>query len=255
MIHTFREVRPSFTSLTRALYQVSDFKIKTVKGFVQTCHGLLGNISTRSSQGKTLGMNSLPGILSMLSNSVPCVAGLPPWDALAVSVQRARVGAAKPWDQKQGIGVKRCGSAWGMISIVWFRAGNWCWGESISPLRRDWLAIPMLMFSSMPYVTPSWGAPDTDPRYAGIDSMVLLEETMEMVRCKGCRPINLDATVFAQAPKLSPYRDAIEARLSLPLGIGTDRINIKATTTEGLGIIGSEAGMGAMAVILLESTP
>ena len=97
--------------------------------------------------------------------------------------------------------------------------------------------------------------PDTDPRYAGIDSMVLLEETMEMVRCKGCRPINLDATVFAQAPKLSPYRDAIEARLSLPLGIGTDRINIKATTTEGLGIIGSEAGMGAMAVILLESTP
>ena len=94
--------------------------------------------------------------------------------------------------------------------------------------------------------------PDTDPRYENIDSMVLLGETIKMVRHKTFRPINLDATIFAQSPKLFPYRGAMEARLSETLGIEANRINIKATTTEGLGIIGSNAGMGAMAVVLLD---
>lgn len=94
--------------------------------------------------------------------------------------------------------------------------------------------------------------PDTDPRLEGIDSMKLLSRTVEMVREKGYAVVNADITVFAQAPKLAPYRDRIRANVARGLEIETDRVNIKATTTEGLGPMGRGEGIGAMCAALIE---
>jgi len=94
--------------------------------------------------------------------------------------------------------------------------------------------------------------PDTDPEYQDIYSIKLLERSYEMVREKGFSLINLDATVFAQAPKLSPYREAMQNKLAQTIKVEPDRINIKATTTEGLGMIGKGDGLGAMGIVLLD---
>ncbi len=94
--------------------------------------------------------------------------------------------------------------------------------------------------------------PDTDSRYKDISSLVLLESTRAMVRKTGYRVVNIDATVFAQAPKIAPYRIAIQKSIASALRIEIDAVNIKATTTEGLGTIGEGEGIGAMCVALLE---
>lgn len=95
--------------------------------------------------------------------------------------------------------------------------------------------------------------PDTNSRYKDIDSTRLLIETLEKVRAAGFHTIiNLDATIFAQQPKISPFRLTIKHNLAQALGIEPQRVNIKATTTEGLGMIGNEEGIGAMAVVLIE---
>lgn len=93
--------------------------------------------------------------------------------------------------------------------------------------------------------------PDTDERFKGIYSIDLLRRTIGMVHEKGMSLINMDATVFAQAPKLCPYRDAMQRRMAEALRITPDRINIKATTTEGLGVIGAGDGMAAVCTALL----
>lgn len=95
--------------------------------------------------------------------------------------------------------------------------------------------------------------PDTDPAYKDIYSITLLERTWQMVSAKHQNISNIDATIFAQAPKLGPFRQAMTEKIAATLGIGLDRVNIKATTTEGLGLIGNESAMAAMCVILLES--
>ena len=94
--------------------------------------------------------------------------------------------------------------------------------------------------------------PDTDPAYSGIDSTLLLREVMEKVGAAGFKPVNLDVTVIAQKPKLAPYRGAIRRRLATLLGLPETAINVKATTTEGLGFTGREEGIAAQAVVLLE---
>lgn len=93
--------------------------------------------------------------------------------------------------------------------------------------------------------------PDSDPAYRGIDSMRLLEEVVRFAREQGYQLGNLDATVVAQRPKLAPYLAAMGARLAEGCQVAADRINIKATTTEGLGPIGREEGISAHAVVLM----
>ena len=93
--------------------------------------------------------------------------------------------------------------------------------------------------------------PDTDPNLEGISSLKLLTATIKMIYDKGYSIANIDTTVFAQAPKIGPYRSKMQAKLAQTMKIDPDRINIKATTTEGLGTIGSGEGIGAMSVVLL----
>src|SRR5258707_14504189 len=70
--------------------------------------------------------------------------------------------------------------------------------------------------------------PDTDPAYAGIDSAILLGRALERVRAAGWRPVNLDCTIFAQRPKLAPYKPAIRQRLAELVGLPIDAVNVKA---------------------------
>jgi 2-C-methyl-D-erythritol 2,4-cyclodiphosphate synthase len=93
--------------------------------------------------------------------------------------------------------------------------------------------------------------PDSDVQFKGIYSIELLRRTAHMVHGQGLSLINMDATVFAQAPKIVPYRDAMRQVMAEALRVGIDRINIKATTTEGLGLIGAGEGMAAMCVALI----
>jgi len=97
--------------------------------------------------------------------------------------------------------------------------------------------------------------PDSDPAYAGIDSTILLEKTLERVRAAGWRPVNLDCTVFAQRPKLAEYKPAIRQRLAELLALPLDKVNVKAKTGESVGPIGREEAMAADAVVLLERAP
>lgn len=94
--------------------------------------------------------------------------------------------------------------------------------------------------------------PDTDPAYGGISSMVLLDTTWRMVAERRFRLGNLDATIFAQAPKMAPHAPAMAANIARVLEASPDQVNIKATTTERLGAIGRGEGIAAMCVVLLE---
>lgn len=94
--------------------------------------------------------------------------------------------------------------------------------------------------------------PDTDPAYAGISSMVLLSRVMDRLRQQGYRVGNVDVTVLAQRPKLAPFIPAMRRRLAAALGVSEGRVNLKATTEEGLGFTGSGEGIAAHAVALLE---
>lgn len=93
--------------------------------------------------------------------------------------------------------------------------------------------------------------PDSDARYKNIYSIELLRRTYELVRERGYLLINMDATVFAQAPKLSPHREAMQQTMARAMQVSADQINIKATTTEGLGEVGAGEGMAAMCVALI----
>ena len=93
--------------------------------------------------------------------------------------------------------------------------------------------------------------PDTDPAFAGISSLALLERVMEMLESRGFYVGNVDATILAQRPKLAPYIPRMRANLARVMGVSPDRVNVKATTEEGLGFTGSGEGMAAHAVALL----
>ena len=93
--------------------------------------------------------------------------------------------------------------------------------------------------------------PDTDPKWEGISSLLLLEEVMRMVREKGFEVANTDSVIVAQKPRLAPYLKEMKKNIASALGVETDRLNIKATTTEKLGFAGREEGIAAYAVALL----
>ncbi|TVP88304.1 MAG: 2-C-methyl-D-erythritol 2,4-cyclodiphosphate synthase [Pseudomonadaceae bacterium] len=96
--------------------------------------------------------------------------------------------------------------------------------------------------------------PDTDPRYAGADSRVLLRDALGLVATHGWKVGNVDATIVAQAPKMAPHIVAMRANLAADLRVELDQINVKATTTEKLGFTGREEGIAVHAVILLAAT-
>ena len=93
--------------------------------------------------------------------------------------------------------------------------------------------------------------PDTDPAYAGADSMVLLSHVANHVRELGFDIVDVDSVISAQAPKLSPFRDQMRENLAHAMGIDIDQVGVKATTTEHLGFEGREEGISAQAVALL----
>jgi 2-C-methyl-D-erythritol 2,4-cyclodiphosphate synthase len=96
--------------------------------------------------------------------------------------------------------------------------------------------------------------PDTDPRYKGACSIDLLTTIYHRVLDGGFALVNMDATIFAQAPRLSPYKRRMATHIAESVGVNPSLINIKATTTEGLGAIGHGEGIAAMCVVLLESS-
>lgn len=94
--------------------------------------------------------------------------------------------------------------------------------------------------------------PDTSAAYAGIRSTILLERTMQLLHERGWQVVNVDMTIMAQRPKLSPHIPAMKAVLAPLLGVSEEEVSIKATTTEKLGFTGREEGIAAQAVVLLE---
>ena len=94
--------------------------------------------------------------------------------------------------------------------------------------------------------------PDTDPAYEGISSLILLERVMEQLERRGLRVGNVDATILAQRPKLAPHIPRMAENLARVMKVEPGRVNVKATTEEGLGFTGSGEGMAAHAVALLE---
>ena len=94
--------------------------------------------------------------------------------------------------------------------------------------------------------------PDSDPRFAGADSRVLLKEVCRLIREAGFEIENIDATILCQAPKLRPYIDAMRQNIADTCGLAVGQVSVKATTEEGLGFTGSGAGIAAHAVTLLQ---
>lgn len=94
--------------------------------------------------------------------------------------------------------------------------------------------------------------PDTDPRYKGADSRVLLRDAYSLVQDKGWRVINVDATIHAQAPKIGPHAPQMIEIIAQDLTLDVDCINIKAKTNEGLGHLGRKEGIAANVIVLLQ---
>lgn len=94
--------------------------------------------------------------------------------------------------------------------------------------------------------------PDTDPAYAGADSLDLLRRVSGLVSERGFTVVDVDSVVVLQAPKIAPHRELMRERIAGALGISVDSVGVKATTTEGLGFTGREEGVAAYAVALLE---
>ncbi len=94
--------------------------------------------------------------------------------------------------------------------------------------------------------------PDSDDRYKDIASTEMLKEVLDLMKKDNYRLNNIDLIIIAQIPKIAPFREKIIHNLSLKLNIAEDRINLKATTTEGLGFIGRQEGMASKAIVSLK---
>lgn len=97
--------------------------------------------------------------------------------------------------------------------------------------------------------------PDTDPALAGISSLELLRRVAALMRDRGFELIDADSVVALERPRISPFRDQMRERMADALGVGIERVGVKATTTEGLGFAGREEGVAAYAVVLLGVAP
>lgn len=94
--------------------------------------------------------------------------------------------------------------------------------------------------------------PDNDPKFEGIDSRILLRDTVSRIKEKGYKVVNIDCTVIAQAPKLSPYVETMAENIAADVGVDPDFVNVKATTEEHLGFTGKMEGISAHAVSLID---
>ncbi len=94
--------------------------------------------------------------------------------------------------------------------------------------------------------------PDTDPRYQGADSRVLLRDTVALLAKAGWQPVNVDSTLIAQRPKLAPHVPAMVANIAADLGLAEDCVNVKGKTNEKLGYLGRCEAIEAQAVVLLQ---
>jgi len=98
--------------------------------------------------------------------------------------------------------------------------------------------------------------PDTDPAYKGISSLELLGKTCALIDANGYRIVNVDAVVLAEAPKIMPFRREMLGRILQAMVMASPQaLNLKATTTEGCGMVGRGDGIGAMATALIERRP
>ena len=94
--------------------------------------------------------------------------------------------------------------------------------------------------------------PDTDPRWRGVSSLLLLRQVLALVGARGGSLVNVDATVLAEAPLLAPRLPEMAARLAETLGLPVDRVSVKAKSPEGLGLLGRREGIAALAVVSVE---
>jgi 2-C-methyl-D-erythritol 2,4-cyclodiphosphate synthase len=95
--------------------------------------------------------------------------------------------------------------------------------------------------------------PDTDERWRDADSISMLADVVVLVEDAGLRPVNLDCTVVIERPRLAPYREAIAANLGATLRIARERVNVKASTGEGIGFVGRGEGVAALAVVAVDA--
>ena len=95
--------------------------------------------------------------------------------------------------------------------------------------------------------------PDSDAAYEGIDSRILLRKVMQRLTERGCVPVNVDITVLAQAPRLGAHVQEMRRNLAQDLQVDVARVNVKATTTDGMGFVGHQEGIAAHAVVLITS--
>ena len=93
--------------------------------------------------------------------------------------------------------------------------------------------------------------PDKDPQYEGISSLILLQKTAEILRNHGFAPMNIDATVIAQRPKLAPHIDQMRENIAAALSLSEEAVSVKATTSEHMGFEGEELGISAHAVAMI----
>jgi 2-C-methyl-D-erythritol 2,4-cyclodiphosphate synthase len=94
--------------------------------------------------------------------------------------------------------------------------------------------------------------PDTDVAFAGADSMALLAAVVVLLRDRGWRPVNVDAVVICEEPRIAPHRARMRERLAVVLGVDAEAVGIRGTTTEGMGFTGRSEGIAAQAVALVE---
>jgi len=97
--------------------------------------------------------------------------------------------------------------------------------------------------------------PNTDPAYKNIDSKLLLQKAVDMIRAKGYSIVNIDSTLCLQEPKINPYVSTMQEIIAHISGIQTSDVSVKATTTENMGFVGREEGLMAYATVLLEKKP
>ena len=95
--------------------------------------------------------------------------------------------------------------------------------------------------------------PDSDPQFAGADSVLLLRNVGERLAAAGWKLVNIDATVIAQAPRMAPHIETMRKNIADALGIGMGQVNVKATTEEHLGFTGAKEGIAAHAVCVIEA--
>jgi len=128
----------------------------------------------------------------------------------------------------------------------WLRAGNWSWVVWRSQTPEDWPILGALGLGDIGMLFP-----DTDPAYRGASSISLLGEVRERMHANDFRVNNIDATIVAQSPRLSSHFATMREKIAGALQADPGQVNIKATTTEGMGFCGKEEGMEAFAVVSL----